>query len=86
MDVVYDVFDEKIRRAKDSIEFLKNRIESLSEGARQMYLMERQADLQLLMSGMKTFSSEEKNKLSNYNFSKLIDDIYKDLESFEEKK
>jgi len=72
------VFDLKITRTQESIEFLQQRIDSLSPGARAMYLNERANDLKLLLGNKKLFSKE----LVDYDFVNLIDNIIQDMEKF----
>jgi hypothetical protein len=83
MDLSYDVFQEKIRRSQESINSLKNSIENLSKGARRLYLAEMSKDLNLLLNTTRVFSSEDKEKMLTFSFEELINDIVKDIESFE---
>ena len=80
MDLNGNLFDRKIQLAQESIEFLRERIDGLSAGAKEMYLRERQNDLKLLQGNKKFFAKE----LENFNFNALIDEMIEDVEKFKE--
>jgi len=80
MQLDFDIFDQKIKLTKDSLDFLKSKIENLSEGAKEMYLMEKYNDLRKVFS-IQTFSKEDAEKIKNFNFEEKIIGIIKDFEN-----
>lgn len=73
----YDISERMIQMTKDSIHFISNKLDGMSEGQKEMYLMQKGTDLSLI----KLFAL--KNKSEKYELVETtIGQMKKDIERF----